>query len=113
MAGQDDKKRALELMLIGQARRSSGDSPRRRANERLVRAMSDHAAPTDRLSLACECGAPICHEGVTLTVEEYERIRAHPTWILIAAGHEAAETHERIVHAESGYLVVERTDPSD
>ena len=44
-----------------------------------------------------------------LSIDEYEHIRAHPTWFLLVTGHEDEEaTMERIVDAEQGYAVVEK-----
>lgn len=44
-----------------------------------------------------------------LSIEEYERVRAHPSWFVLVAGHEDAEVaHERIVEAERGYAIVEK-----
>jgi hypothetical protein len=43
-----------------------------------------------------------------LSVEDYERLREEPCWFLLVAGHEEAETHERIVEAENGYAIVEK-----
>ena len=37
-------------------------------------------------------------------------MRAHPSWFLLVAGPEDAEaTHERIMEAENGYAIVEKT----
>jgi hypothetical protein len=53
----------------------------------------------------CECDDPGCTELVLLTLAEYERVRSHPNWFVIVAGHEpdseTAEEHER-------YAVVEK-----
>jgi hypothetical protein len=44
-----------------------------------------------------------------LPIEEYEHIRAHPTWFLLVAGHEDDDASmERIIDAEHGYAVVEK-----
>lgn len=47
-----------------------------------------------------------------LRLDEYERIRAQPTWFLLAAGHEDDESpRERVIEAENGYAIVEKTGP--
>lgn len=82
----------------------------RRSNERLERAAYSHRFESaDRVPFLCECADPGCFEAVMLSMAEYERVRAHPTWFLLVAGHEDAESaHERIVEAESGYAIVEK-----
>lgn len=45
-----------------------------------------------------------------LRLDEYERIRAHPTWFLLAAGHEDDESpRERVIVAATSYAIVEKT----
>jgi hypothetical protein len=82
----------------------------RSSNERLRRVAANHRfEPADRLPFVCECADPNCYEIVLLSIEEYEGLRAHPTWFLLVAGHEDDETpHERIVEAENGYAIVEK-----
>ncbi len=98
----DDEGRALKLAINQSAFRAS--------NERLRRAAASHRFEArQRVPFVCECADPHCREIVMLRVEEYEHIRAHPTWFLLVAGHEDDEPiHERIVDAESGYAVVEK-----
>jgi hypothetical protein len=61
------------------------------------------------MAFVCECADPNCYEVVLLSIEEYERVRAHPTWFVLVAGHEDEEApHERIVEAENGYAIVEK-----
>lgn len=44
-----------------------------------------------------------------LSLEDYERVREHPSRFLLVAGHEEAETtYERIVEAENGYAIIEK-----
>jgi hypothetical protein len=46
-----------------------------------------------------------------LSLEEYDRLRRHPSWLLFVAGHEDDEsTHERMVEAEEAYAIVEKID---
>ena len=87
------------------------ESSFRDSNERFRRiALTYRFGPEDRLPFICECADPGCFECVMLSLAEYDRLRAHPSWFLLAAGHEEAEaTHERIVEAESGYAIVEKT----
>jgi hypothetical protein len=82
----------------------------RTANDHLRGAALSHHFKTDqRVPFICECSDPGCRETVMLCIDEYEHIRAHPTWFLLVAGHEDEDsTMERIVDAESGYAVVEK-----
>jgi hypothetical protein len=100
----DDEARAHKL--------AANQSRFRRSNERLERAAYSHRFErTDRLPFLCECADPGCFEAVMLSIEEYERVRAHPSWFVLVAGHEDADAdaeHERIVEAERGYAIVEK-----
>ena len=98
----DDDERALELAMNESAARTS--------NERLSRmAISHRFAPGQRVPFVCECADAMCHEIVLLSLQEYERVRVHPSRFLLVAGHEDAEvTNEWIVAAENGYAIVEK-----
>ena len=82
----------------------------RRSNERLERAALTHRfGAADRVPFLCECADPGCFEAVMLSIAEYEQVRAHARRFVLAAGHEDVEAaHERIVEAESGYVIVEK-----
>jgi hypothetical protein len=82
----------------------------RTANERFrQRADSYQFRTADRAPFICECADETCREIVMLTLEDYEDIRAHPTWFLVVAGHEDEDVaQERIVDAERGYAIVEK-----
>lgn len=81
----------------------------RYSNERLRRTAAHvRFEPTDRVPFLCECTDRDCFEVVMLSLEEYDRLRTHPNWFLLVAGHEDDEsTQERIVEAENGYAIVE------
>jgi hypothetical protein len=98
----DDEARAHKL--------AANQSRFRRSNERLERAAYSHRFErTDRVPFLCECADPGCFEAVMLSIEEYERVRAHPSWFVLVAGHEDADAEdERIVEAEKGYAIVEK-----
>jgi hypothetical protein len=87
------------------------ESSFRDSNERFRRiALSYRFEPEDHVPFVCECCDPGCFECVMLGLAEYDRMRAHPSWFLLVAGHEEAEAiHERIVEAEHGYAIVEKT----
>lgn len=86
------------------------ESAFRTANDRLRdAALSHHFRADQGVPFICECSDPGCRETVMLCIDEYENIRAHPTWFLLVAGHEDEDASlERIVDAENGYAVVEK-----
>ena len=55
----------------------------------------------------CECATSGCFERLTLTLAEYERVRADGAHFLIAAGHEDIEVEQVIAERET-YVVVEK-----
>lgn len=72
-------------------------------------------------SFFCECGDPRCARTVTVTIQEYECVRAWPTHFLVAANHENPEV-ECVISESRRFAVVEtltgeasrvalRTDP--
>jgi len=98
----DEKAWALKLAI--------NQSRFRDSNERLRKSAGRYGFESpDRLPFMCECADPGCFEIVVLSLQEYERLRSHPSWFLLVAGHEdAATTHERILEAEDGYVIVEK-----
>jgi hypothetical protein len=99
----DEEARALDLAL--------SQSRFRNRNERLRRSAESYGfEAAARVPFTCECVDPDCREVVMLRLNEYERIRAQPTWFLLAAGHEDDESpHERVIEAENGYAIAEKT----
>lgn len=98
----DESERAREAALE--------QSRFRTANERLRRVFASYRfEPADRAPFICECVDGGCFEVVMLSLEEYDRVRANPTWFVTVAGHEDDEaTLERVIEAEHGYFIVEK-----
>jgi hypothetical protein len=65
-----------------------------------------------RVELACECLDVTCVEMVTLTVAEYEAIRADSNSFFVLPGHEVSEVEET-VRSEEHYVVVSKFAPGD
>jgi hypothetical protein len=93
---------------------SSGQERRVAANESLVRDVNERIGEGARrladegpIEFLCECADYTCSESTPLTLEEYERVRAHPDWFVLIPGHEAASV-ERIVETNDRYLIVEK-----
>ena len=57
----------------------------------------------------CECGDDGCTERITLTLDDYERVRSEPTWFIVKPGHETALV-ERVVERHAGWWAVKKTD---
>lgn len=55
----------------------------------------------------CECATIGCFERLTLTLAEYERVRADGAHFLIAPGHEDIEV-EQVIAVEDEFVVVEK-----
>ena len=71
---------------------------------------SAEACGADTATFLCECADPTCHAGIELVLAEYRWIRRHPTYFVVAAGHEGRddESLTRVVHWSLGSSVVER-----
>ena len=55
----------------------------------------------------CECGTRDCSGTITMSLEQYGRIRSNPTWFILKHGHAASEI-ARVVSEDDGFMVVER-----
>jgi hypothetical protein len=60
----------------------------------------------------CECGQPDCVQPIALSVEDWERVHAHPNRFVIRRGHEFPR-YERVVDEVGDYFVVEKRKPVD
>jgi hypothetical protein len=83
-------------------------------NESLFRSLNEninelaqHLGGGQAFEFICECSTTGCFERLSLTLEEYEQIRADGTHFLLAPGHEDIEI-EQVVAAHSDYVVVEK-----
>jgi hypothetical protein len=79
----------------------------RDVNERLTDLNETLAAFTDKMQIVCECGDDECIEQISLSAQEYEALRAQPTYFAVVSGHDDVEV-EVIVEARDGYDVVEK-----
>jgi hypothetical protein len=62
---------------------------------------------TQPFEFICECATIGCFERLTLTLQEYERIREDGAHFLLAPGHEDIEVEQVIAH-RAAYVVVEK-----
>jgi 3,4-dihydroxy-2-butanone 4-phosphate synthase len=58
-------------------------------------------------SFVCECLTTDCIERIPMTIEEYEHVRAHPTYFAVQLGHHSVEI-ERVVDSNDRYMTVEK-----
>jgi hypothetical protein len=78
----------------------------REVNDRLEDLNEAFNAVTEHVEIVCECGEISCVERITLTLDDYERLRADPTTFAVLPGHEAPDVE--FVVAEAGRFVVVR-----
>lgn len=79
----------------------------REVNERLRGLNESFGAVTNRMELVCECADPGCAERLTMTVREYEQLRADAEHFVIAPGH-VAQDIEDVVATGEGWEVVRK-----
>src|SRR5437588_461497 len=79
----------------------------RSVNERIRETADLHGSDRDNYEFLCECSDPACLERVTLSVDEYEAVRADARQFVLADGH-TNEAIEKVVKAESDHVVVEK-----
>jgi hypothetical protein len=81
----------------------------RQVNERVKELNRAFSVVLERGDYLCECGNVACIERVSLTPEEYERVRADATHFVIVPGHVRPDV-EDIVYAGDGYEVVRKQE---
>lgn len=79
----------------------------REINERLESLQEGFSSLAEHADFVCECGDVNCGEQITMTLAEYERLRADPTWFAIKPGHSADDV-EDVVERRSGYEIVRK-----
>jgi hypothetical protein len=85
----------------------------REVNERVAEVathfieVETHTEPVD---FTCECGRAECAEPITLTMVEYEAIRAKSTYFAVVPEHEQPEI-EDVIERHPTYFVVAKRDP--
>jgi hypothetical protein len=77
----------------------------REFNERLREAAAGF--DLQALDLVCECGDAHCTGRITMSVEEYERLRSDPRQFALVPGHEVPEIEE-IVARTDAYVVARK-----
>jgi hypothetical protein len=85
-------------------------------NEAVFRSINDEVLGLEQRfgsregGFVCECADATCAEAVTLSLDEYQRIRADERRFLVVPGHELTEL-ETVLERHGSYLVVEKRVP--
>jgi hypothetical protein len=78
----------------------------REVNER-IKDVADGLEGPAPYEFLCECADASCTERISLSPEEYERVRAKSVRFVLAPGHAAPEI-EHVVEREAGHIVVDK-----
>jgi hypothetical protein len=81
----------------------------RQVNERVKDLNRAFSVVLERGDYLCECGNEACVDRVSLTPEEYERVRAEATHFVVAPGHVVRDV-ESVVYIGEGYEVVRKDE---
>ena len=80
----------------------------REVNEQ-IRGLSDRFGLEERtLDLICECGRPDCTERITMSVDDYERVRSDGALFAVIPGHDDDDGAEDVVERAGGYEIVRK-----
>jgi hypothetical protein len=93
-------------MAVSLERLARNQALYREVNERIVELLD---APTTPIEFLCECSNDGCAETVSMTLTEYELVRAQPTTFAVVPGHEILAI-ERVVEKNHTYLVVDKVN---
>ena len=80
----------------------------REVNEQIAQVYRAQESPTDFLQFVCECVQSECHERISMTLAEYERVRAHPRRFLVKPEHVDQRIERVVAEAGNRYVVVEK-----
>jgi len=93
------------------AEKAETESLFREVNERIHAVNAQRALLDLPEDLICECAQPECSERVAINALEYQGLRAHSTWFLIAPSEEHFFPEvERIITKNGTYWIVEKHD---
>ena len=94
---------------------TSGEEERLAKNEVLFRSVNEaieqqalrFGGIEDEYEFVCECSSTECVQRVTLTLRQYEQVRAEGTRFVLAPGHADPEV-EQVVHSTPTHQLVEK-----
>jgi hypothetical protein len=79
----------------------------RDVNERLKGVSEGFGDVLPEFEIICECGNAVCTTRISMTLGDYEQLRASGTHFAVRRGHESLDI-ETIVEDRGGYLVVQK-----
>jgi hypothetical protein len=96
-------------MRDSEARKGENEAWFRELNERLEDRALERQSPdgADEFQIVCECAREECAVRITISVDEYERVRSNPTAFIVVTGHDEPDV-ERVVEAEPGHEIIEK-----
>jgi hypothetical protein len=80
-------------------------------NERVEEVVQPGAR--EEIDFLCECGADNCVEKITLTREEYERVRSEARQFAVAPGHEIPDVEKTVLQAKRFLVVRKHPEEAD
>jgi hypothetical protein len=93
--------------MVSDERLAQNESFFRDVNERIRDIADRHGADEHAYGFVCECSDPGCVERVTLSLREYEAVRAEGTRFVLAEGHDNGSI-ETVVASAPDHVVVEK-----
>jgi hypothetical protein len=90
-----------------QARLAQNEDFFREVNGRISEKAESHGSDSHEYEFFCECSDAACTERVTLTLSEYEHIRAEPTRFVVKNNHVVREI-EHVVETVPDHVVIEK-----
>ncbi|MDX6511011.1 MAG: hypothetical protein QOE36_515 [Gaiellaceae bacterium] len=90
-----------------QARLAQNEDFFREVNGRISEKAESHGSDSHEYEFFCECSDASCTERVTLTLSEYEHIRAEPTRFVVKNNHVVREI-EHVVETVPDHVVIEK-----
>ena len=83
----------------------------REINERMRESLAGVIPGDELLPFVCECGNGACTAPVSLTLAEYDAVRADARHFAVLAGHEIPDV-ETVVETSERFTVVEKQGPT-
>lgn len=79
----------------------------REVNERVRELQESFGLDDEHVLFVCECAQVDCKDRISMSVAEYEQVRADPARFIVKPGHQVAEV-ESVVEVHDTYLVIRK-----
>jgi hypothetical protein len=79
-------------------------------NERIAEITADWGG--NELSVICECANTGCAARLEIPLDQYDAIRQHPAWYIVAPGHASPRGLEEVLERHGAYDIVEVSSDS-